>query len=65
MIAVTGANGYVGGRILAPPARARHRGDRARAPTRGMCTRPRGAMRSAEPLGEGTLEGVDTVVHAA
>lgn len=64
MIAVTGANGYVGGRILSH-LRA------IDAETIALVRRPdpgdRRARRYAlgEPLHESTLDGIDSVVHAA
>ncbi|MGO8906723.1 MAG: NAD-dependent epimerase/dehydratase family protein [Solirubrobacteraceae bacterium] len=64
MIAVTGANGYVGGRIL---AHLRADGFDAialvRRPTAGDERARRYAL--AEPLDEGVLDDIDTVVHAA
>ncbi len=64
MIAVTGANGYVGGRIL---SHLRAEGLEAiafvRRPAPGDQSERRYAL--AEPLEDSLLDGVDTVVHAA
>src|SRR5450755_2560942 len=64
MIAVTGANGYVGGRIL---AHLRAQGIEAvalvRSPAPGDAGERRYAL--AEPLAESALDGVRTVIHAA
>jgi nucleoside-diphosphate-sugar epimerase len=64
VIAVTGANGYVGGRIL---AHLRSSGLDAlalvRRPAAGAEHERRYAL--GEPLDDGALEGVETVVHAA
>lgn len=64
MIAVTGANGYVGGRIL---AHLRASGTEAVALVRRPAEQPGPARRYGlgEPLTEGALDDVDTVVHAA
>src|SRR5690242_21768738 len=64
MIAVTGASGYVGGRIL---ARLRASGLDAIALVRRPAPGDERARRYAlaEPLDESLLDGVDTVVHAA
>ncbi|MHB8491569.1 MAG: NAD-dependent epimerase/dehydratase family protein [Solirubrobacteraceae bacterium] len=64
MIGVTGANGYVGGRIL---AYLRARGIDTIALVRRPDPADRGARRYAlaEPLADGLLDGIDTVVHAA
>jgi nucleoside-diphosphate-sugar epimerase len=65
VIAVTGANGYVGGRILAHLRATGHEGALAlvRRPAAGAEHERRYAL--AEPLANGSLEGVQTVVHAA
>ncbi len=64
MIAVTGANGYVGGRIL---SHLRARGFDAialvRRPDPGDARERRYAL--SEPLGGSVLNGVETVIHAA
>ena len=64
MIAVTGANGYVGGRVL---AQLRDQGIETvalvRTPALGDERERRYAL--AQPLDASALEGVDTVVHAA
>ena len=65
VIAVTGANGYVGGRILAALRDARSRHGRARAPSPGVRgalppVRARRAARRGRPS-----KDVDTVIHAA
>ena len=64
MIAVTGANGYLGGRVL---SHLRAQGSEAialvRRPDPGDERARRYAL--ATPLDPGTLEGVDTVIHAA
>jgi nucleoside-diphosphate-sugar epimerase len=64
VIGVTGANGYVGGRIL---ARLRAEGIGAialvRRPNPGSPLARRYAL--AEPLDDGVLDGLETVVHAA
>ncbi|HTY96841.1 MAG TPA: NAD-dependent epimerase/dehydratase family protein [Solirubrobacteraceae bacterium] len=64
MIAVTGANGYVGGRILAA---LRADGAEAVALVRRPHEQDGPARHYAldEPLADGVLDGVDTVVHAA
>ncbi len=64
MIAVTGANGYVGGRIL---ARLRAAGLEAIALVRRPAPDDQRAGRFAlgEPLEPSLLDGIDTVVHAA
>jgi nucleoside-diphosphate-sugar epimerase len=64
VIAVTGANGYVGGRIL---AHLRAGGHDAVALVRRPATGAEHERRYAlgEPLADGALEGVATVVHAA
>jgi nucleoside-diphosphate-sugar epimerase len=64
VIAVTGANGYVGGRIL---ARLRGSGTQAVALVRRPAEQAGPARRYSlgEPLAAGTLDEVDTVVHAA
>jgi len=64
VIAVTGANGYVGGRILAN-LRAAGTGALAlvRRPEQDDGSSRRFAL--GEPLAEGTLEDVHTVIHAA
>jgi nucleoside-diphosphate-sugar epimerase len=64
VIAVTGANGYVGGRILAS---LRSEGLDAIALVRRPGPDDPGARRYAlgESLQQGALDGVDTVVHAA
>jgi len=64
MIAVTGANGYVGGRIL---SHLRARGLEALAFVRRPAPGEEGERRYAlgEPLEGSVLDGVDTVVHAA
>jgi nucleoside-diphosphate-sugar epimerase len=64
VIAVTGANGYVGGRIL---AHLRANGEEAialvRRPAAGDERERRYAL--AQPLEAGALDGIDAVVHAA
>lgn len=64
MIAVTGSNGYVGGRIL---RYLRANGVEAiglvRRPAPGDLSARRYAL--AEPLEDSLLEGIDTVIHAA
>jgi nucleoside-diphosphate-sugar epimerase len=64
MIGVTGANGYVGGRIL---DHLRSLGSDAIALVRRPEPGDHGARPYSlgEPLGEGVLDGVHTVVHAA
>ncbi len=64
MIAVTGANGYVGGRIL---AHLRAEGVDAIALVRRPVPEEEGARRYAldTPLEDSVLDGVQTVVHAA
>ncbi len=64
MIAVSGANGYVGGRILAG---LREGGVEALALVRRPqeCAGPARRFALCEPLAEGTLEGVEAVIHAA
>jgi nucleoside-diphosphate-sugar epimerase len=64
MIGVTGANGYVGGRIL---ARLRAEGSEAIALVRRPAAAAPGERRYAlaEPLEDSVLDGVETVVHAA
>ncbi len=64
MIAVTGANGYVGGRILAN-LRAGGAGALALVRRPGECGGPSRRYALCEPLAEGTLADVDTVIHAA
>ena len=64
MIAVTGANGYVGGRIL---AHLKATGADAIALVRRPAEGDRGSRRYAlaAPLDADALDGVDTVIHAA
>lgn len=64
MIAVTGANGYVGSRIL---ARLRADGIESVALVRRPeeCAGPSRRFALGEPLADGTLADVDTVIHAA
>jgi len=64
VIAVTGANGYVGGRIL---AHLRGRGEQVLALVRRAegCGAPARRFALAEPLPPESLAGVEAVVHAA
>jgi len=64
VIAVTGANGYVGGRII---AHLRAGGMETVALVRrpDECSGPSRRFVLGEPLAADTLEGVDTVIHAA
>jgi nucleoside-diphosphate-sugar epimerase len=64
VIAVSGASGYVGGRIL---AHLRAGGEEVLALVRRpqACEAPARRFALAEPLAEGALVGVEAVVHAA
>jgi nucleoside-diphosphate-sugar epimerase len=64
VIAVTGANGYVGGRIL---THLRDSGVEALALVRRPqeCGSPSRRFALCEQVAEGTLEGVEAVIHAA